>query len=59
MINGVATGFSKRLEMVGTGYRATTTAEALTLNVGYSLPRILTIPKGLKVTVSVLWRNVV
>jgi len=48
---GVATGFTKKMDMVGTGYRASVAGKELTLNVGYSKPRILPIPEGLKVAV--------
>jgi hypothetical protein len=51
LVVGVSDGFERRLELVGTGYRASTTATELTLNLGYSKPRILTIPKGIKVAV--------
>lgn len=51
IVVGVSTGFEKRMEMVGTGYRASVAGKELTLNVGYSKPRVLTIPEGLKVTV--------
>lgn len=52
MVVGVATGFEKKMEMVGTGYRASVAGKELTLNVGYSKPRVLAIPEGIKVTVS-------
>jgi large subunit ribosomal protein L6 len=52
MIVGVSTGFTKVMEMVGTGYRASVAGKELTLNVGYSNPRVLTIPEGIKATVS-------
>lgn len=65
MVTGVATGFQKRMEMVGTGYRASVTGKELTLNVGYSKPRVLAIPQGLAVKVggrfiimAVLWAAV-
>lgn len=51
MVVGVSAGFEKRLEMFGTGYRATASAKELTLNVGYSKPRILPIPEGISVKV--------
>ncbi|GIM15974.1 hypothetical protein Vretimale_18645 [Volvox reticuliferus] len=51
IVIGVSTGFEKRMEMVGTGYRASVTGKELTLNVGYSKPRVLVIPEGLKVAV--------
>jgi large subunit ribosomal protein L6 len=51
MVVGVSDGFSKVMELVGTGYRAAVTGKDLTLSVGYSKPRILPIPEGLKITV--------
>jgi hypothetical protein len=39
------------MEMVGTGYRASSSGQELTLNVGYSKPRVLAIPDGLSVKV--------
>lgn len=36
MTEGVTTGFTKRLEMVGTGYRAALQGTVLTLSVGFS-----------------------
>ncbi|KAJ9530982.1 hypothetical protein QJQ45_028875 [Haematococcus lacustris] len=51
MVTGVSTGFVKKLELVGTGYRASVAGKDLTLNVGYSNPRILPIPEGLTVKV--------
>lgn len=38
MVNGVTTGFAKKLELVGVGYRANKTGDKLVLNVGYSHP---------------------
>lgn len=52
MVVGVSTGFTKVMELVGTGYRAAVAGKELTLNLGYSNPRVLPIPEGLKVTVS-------
>jgi ribosomal protein L6P/L9E len=51
MVTGVATGFEKRMEMVGTGYRAAVSGKELTLSVGYSKPRVLAIPDGISVKV--------
>lgn len=51
MVVGVSSGFEKRMEMVGTGYRASTSGKELTLNVGYSKPRVLPIPEGVTVKV--------
>jgi large subunit ribosomal protein L6 len=51
MVTGVTDGFQKKMEMVGTGYRASISGQELTLNVGYSKPRVLAVPAGIKVQV--------
>lgn len=51
MIEGVSNGFTKQLELVGIGYRASATPQKLTLNVGYSHPVEFDIPEGLTVDV--------
>ena len=51
MVQGVSIGFGKKLEIVGTGYKAAVTQEKLILNLGYSHPLELSIPKGLEVKV--------
>lgn len=38
MVSGVTEGFSKSLELVGVGYRASLSGKKLVLNVGYSHP---------------------
>ena len=38
MVTGVSTGFEKKLELVGVGYRAQVTGRDLTLSVGFSHP---------------------
>ena len=38
MVSGVTDGFSKNLELVGVGYRASKSGEKVVLNVGYSHP---------------------
>ena len=45
MVVGVTDGFSKTLELVGTGYRAQVEGDVLTLNVGYSHPVTFKAPK--------------
>lgn len=45
MVVGVTEGFSKTLELVGTGYRAQAEGKVLTLNVGYSHPVVFTAPQ--------------
>jgi large subunit ribosomal protein L6 len=49
MIEGVAKGWSKDLEMVGVGYRATNQGQKLDLAVGYSHNIILELPQECKV----------
>lgn len=47
MITGVLSGFSKRLEIIGVGYRAQISGKKLTLNLGFSHPVELNVPEGL------------
>ncbi|RCX13977.1 large subunit ribosomal protein L6 [Fontibacillus phaseoli] len=47
MVSGVTEGFSKSLELVGVGYRASKSGEKLVLNVGYSHPVEITPEPGI------------
>ena len=49
MVQGVVTGFSKELEIVGVGYRAQVQGKQLSLSVGFSHPVVVAIPEGLTV----------
>jgi large subunit ribosomal protein L6 len=49
MINGVTKGFEKKLTLIGVGYKATSSANALNLAVGYSHPVNKEMPAGIKV----------
>jgi large subunit ribosomal protein L6 len=51
MVEGVSNGFSKRLEIQGVGYRAQAQGSKLTLNVGYSKPVEMAMPKEIQVAV--------
>ena len=51
MIEGVTNGYSKELEIVGTGYRAQKQGKKLTLNLGFSHPVELEDPEGIEVEV--------
>ncbi len=51
MVIGVDKGFQKSLLIEGVGYKASTSGNELTLNVGYSNPVAFTIPKGVSATV--------
>jgi large subunit ribosomal protein L6 len=47
MVHGVSTGYSKVLEIVGTGYRAEKQGEDLVLYLGYSHPIEFSAPDGI------------
>jgi large subunit ribosomal protein L6 len=51
MVTGTTNGFERRLEMVGVGYRAAVQGNLLDLQIGFSHPTKLEIPKGLSVKV--------
>lgn len=51
MVEGVSNGFSKSLEMVGVGYRATLEGRLLNLAIGYSHPVKITPPEGIEIAV--------
>jgi large subunit ribosomal protein L6 len=55
MVKGVTEQFKKDLEIQGVGYRADVQGGKVTLNVGYSHPVEIEVPKGLTVSVE---RNV-
>lgn len=48
---GVSTGFEKKLELVGVGYRAAVKGKDLDLSLGFSHACILTLPEGVQVKV--------
>lgn len=52
MVIGVEKGWEKKLELVGVGYRTTAMGEKLSLAIGYSHPVEITMPEGIKFTVS-------
>jgi len=47
MVLGVSEGFSKELQIIGTGYRAQAQGKKLTLNVGYSHSVEIIAPEGI------------
>ncbi len=51
VINGVKTGFTKKLEIVGVGYRAQMQGNTLNLALGYSHPIDIPAPEGIKISV--------
>ncbi|WP_046213342.1 50S ribosomal protein L6 [Paenibacillus wulumuqiensis] len=59
MVSGVTTGFSKALELVGVGYRASKSGDKIVLNVGYSHPVEITPEAGIDFDVPTNTRIVV
>ncbi|MEW5761942.1 MAG: 50S ribosomal protein L6 [Bacillota bacterium] len=51
MVQGVAAGFQKSLELVGVGYRAARQGRKLILTVGYSHPVEIEPPEGIEIEV--------
>lgn len=47
MVEGVSEGFSKKLELVGVGYRASLKGKDLELQLGFSHPVLVTPPEGI------------
>ena len=52
MVSGVTSGFEKKLEIEGIGFKAQTQGNELVLNLGFSHQVIFKIPDGIKVDVS-------
>lgn len=51
MVIGVSKGFEKKLSLVGVGYRAALSGQHLDLQLGFSHPTRINVPKGVQVTV--------
>ena len=49
MVRGVSEGFSKKLNLVGVGYRAAAAGDMLNLTLGFSHPVAHKMPAGVKV----------
>ena len=49
MVKGIATGFERRLEINGVGYRAQVQGRVLNLSLGYSHPVNFAIPEGISI----------
>ncbi len=52
MVVGVSEGFTRKLRIVGIGYRGEMKGNTIVLNVGYSKPKEYALPKGISATVS-------
>jgi large subunit ribosomal protein L6 len=48
MVQGVTKGFEKKLQLVGTGYRAQAQGASLNLSLGFSHPVVYKLPDGIK-----------
>ena len=51
MVQGVAEGFTKKLEIQGVGFKAAINGKVVNLALGYSHPILYPIPDGIRVTV--------
>jgi len=51
IVIGVSEGFTRKLELVGVGYRASVDSKDVILEVGYSNPKRVRIPDGVKASV--------
>ena len=51
MVDGVSKGFTRQMDLVGVGYRATKQGQDLVLNLGYSHPIRYTPPEGVSIDV--------
>jgi len=56
MVTGVTTGFEKKLEMVGVGYRAQMQGNKLLINIGFSHPVEVEPPVGIEFEVPAVTR---
>lgn len=59
MVIGVSEGFEKRLEIIGVGYKAQTSGEKITLNLGFSHPINYEAPKGVKIEMDKENKNII
>ena len=50
-VKGVADGYTKKLTIEGTGFKAALQGTTLSLSLGFASPKIFVVPEGLKVTV--------
>ena len=50
MVKGVSEGYSKSMEITGTGFRAAVQGNNLVMNLGYSHDVVYPVPEGIKIT---------
>ena len=53
MVTGVSKGFEKKMEIYGTGYGLKVEGAKLTLQIGFSHPVEMAVPKGVKVNIDI------
>ncbi len=51
MVAGVSQGFTRVLELVGTGYKVESKGDSLLFSIGYSNPVVFPLPEGITATV--------
>jgi large subunit ribosomal protein L6 len=49
MVHGVSTGFERKLDLVGVGYRASMQGRDLNLSLGFSHPVVFNAPEGITI----------
>jgi len=59
MVNGVMSGFEKKLQLVGVGFKAQVSGKKLVLNLGFSHPVDYLIPDGVKIELDKEDKNIV
>jgi large subunit ribosomal protein L6 len=50
MVTGVSTGYTKSMEITGTGFRAAVTGPNLVINLGFSHDVVYPVPPGIKIS---------
>jgi large subunit ribosomal protein L6 len=50
MVTGVSTGYSRTMEITGTGFRAAVTGPNLVINLGFSHDVVYPVPPGIKIS---------
>jgi len=50
MVQGVSTGYTKTMEITGTGFRAAVQGKNLVINLGFSHDVVYPVPEGIKIT---------
>jgi large subunit ribosomal protein L6 len=59
MVTGVGTGFEKKLEIIGVGYKAQVKGKTLALNLGHSHPINFAIPAGIEIVPDEKNKNII